>query len=94
MPMHPHAQPNFRNLFWYPFKITLITALRTFPFIGKRFGKPLGAYHNTSHPEFLDDGSRARAASSAVMNDITRQEFAPDRVTSDLTTSTEPNRIH
>ena len=59
MPMHPHAQPNFRNLFWYPFKITLITALRTFPFIGKRFGKRLGAYHNTSHPEFLDDGSRA-----------------------------------
>ena len=50
MPMHPHAQPNFRNLFWYPFKITLITALRTFPFIGKRFGKRLGAYHNTSHP--------------------------------------------
>ena len=45
MPMHPHAQPNFRNLFWYPFKITLITALRTFPFIGKRFGKKLGAYH-------------------------------------------------
>ena len=84
MPMHPHAQPNFRNLFWYPFKITLITALRTFPFIGKRFGKRLGAYHNTSHPEFLDDGSRARAASSVEMNDITRQEFAPDRVTSDL----------
>ncbi len=42
MPMHPHAQPNFRNLFWYPFKITLITALRTFPFIGKRFGKNWG----------------------------------------------------
>jgi len=84
MPMHPHAQPNFRNLFWYPFKITLITALRTFPFIGKRFGKKLGDYHNTSHPEFLDDGSRARAASSATMNDISRQEFAPDRVTSDL----------
>jgi len=84
MPMHPHAQPNFRNLFWYPFKITLITALRTFPFIGKRFGKRLGAYHNSSHPEFLDDGSRARAASTADMNDISRQEFAPDRVTSDL----------
>ena len=84
MPMHPHAQPNFRNLFWYPFKITLITALRTFPFIGKRFGKRLGAYHNTSHPEFLDAGSRARAASSAAMNDISRQEFAPDRVTLSL----------
>ena len=41
MPMHPHARPNFRNLFWYPFKITLITALRTFPFFGKIFGKRL-----------------------------------------------------
>ena len=84
MPTHPHARPNFRNLFWYPFKITLITALRTFPFLGKRFGKKMGAYHNTSHPEFLDDGSRARAKASAVMNDVEKQEFAPDRVTSDL----------
>jgi len=41
MPMHPHAKPNFRNLFWYPFKITLITALRTFPFFGKLLGKRL-----------------------------------------------------
>ncbi|MEK9730926.1 MAG: hypothetical protein VW230_04115 [Candidatus Poseidoniales archaeon] len=84
MPTHPHARPNFRNLFWYPFKITLITALRTFPFIGKRFGNKLGAYHNTSHPEFLDDGSRVRARSTAIMNDVEKQEFAPDRVTSDL----------
>ena len=61
MPMHPHAKPNFRNLFWYPFKITLVTALRTFPFFGKWFGKRLGwGYHNTEHPEFLDDGSKSR----------------------------------
>ena len=47
--MHPHAKPNFRNLFWYPFKITLITALRTFPIFGKWFGKRLGmGYHNTN----------------------------------------------
>ena len=85
MPMHPHAKPNFRNLFWYPFKITLITALRTFPIFGKLFGKRLGmGYHNTSHPEFLDDGSKARASKNSSFNDISQQEFAPDRVTSDL----------
>ena len=85
MPMHPHAKPNFRNLFWYPFKITLITALRTFPIFGKWFGKRLGmGYHNTTHPEFLDDGSKARATKNSQFNDISQQEFAPDRVTSDL----------
>ena len=85
MPMHPHAKPNFRNLFWYPFKITLITALRTFPIFGKLFGKRLAmGYHNTTHPEFLDDGAKARAGKTSQFNDITQQEFAPDRVTSDL----------
>ena len=85
MPMHPHAKPNFRNLFWYPFKITLITALRTFPFFGKLLGKRLHwGYHNTEHPEFLDAGSKARAAKTSEFNDITAQKFAPDRVTSDL----------
>ena len=41
-------------------------------------------YHNTSHPEFLDDGSKARASKNSEFNDIANQEFAPDRVTSDL----------
>lgn len=85
MPMHPRAQPNFRNLFWYPFKITLITALRTFPFIGKRWGHKMGAYHNTEHPEFLDEATKNRMASNAHINDISKQRFAPDRVTTDLT---------
>jgi len=85
MPMHPHAKPNFRNLFWYPFKITLITALRTFPFFGKLLGKRLDwGYHNSEHPEFLDAGSKSRAAKTSEFNDITAQRFAPDRVTSDL----------
>ena len=85
MPTHPQAKPNFRNLFWYPFKITLITALRTFPLLGRLFPKRLGmGYHNTSHPEFLDDASEHRAKSRAKYNDISKQEFAPDRVTSDL----------
>ena len=85
MPTHPQAKPNFRNLFWYPFKITLITALRTFPLLGRMFPKKLGmGYHNTSHPEFLDDASEHRAKGRAKYNDISKQEFAPDRVTSDL----------
>ena len=85
MPMHPHAKPNFRNLFWYPFKITLVTALRTFPFFGKLLGKRLDwGYHNSEHPEFLDAGSKVRAAKTSEFNDITAQTFAPDRVTSDL----------
>ena len=83
--MHPHAKPNFRNLFWYPFKITLITALRTFPFFGKWFGKKLDwGYHNTEHPEFLDSGSKSRASKTSEFNDVSVQTFAPDRVTSDL----------
>ena len=85
MPMHPHAQPNFRNLFWYPFKITLITALRTFPFFGKRWGAKMGECHNTTHPEFLDEAAKARASKTAIYNDISKQQFAPDRVTTDLT---------
>jgi formate hydrogenlyase subunit 6/NADH:ubiquinone oxidoreductase subunit I len=85
MPTHPQAKPNFRNLFWYPFKITLITALRTFPLMGKLFPKRLGmGYHNTTHPEFLDEASAQRAKSRSQYNDISNQEFAPDRVTSDL----------
>ncbi|MCH1442243.1 MAG: hypothetical protein L7U53_00050, partial [Candidatus Poseidoniaceae archaeon] len=83
MPTHPQAKPNFRNLFWYPFKITLITALRTFPLMGKLFPKKLGmGYHNTTHPEFLDEASAQRAKSRSQYNDISTQEFAPDRVTS------------
>ncbi len=89
MPMHPHAQPNFRNLFWYPFKVTLITALRTFPVIGKRFGS-LGRggedYHNTLTPEVLDAASKVRAEGSLVYNDVAKHadQYAPDREASDL----------
>ena len=74
MPMHPHAKPSFRNLFWYPFKITLITALRTFPFFGKLLGKRLDwGYHNSEHPEFLSSGDISRASKTSKFNDITAQ---------------------
>ena len=86
MPMHPHAQPNFRNLFWYPFKITMITALRTFPIIGKRFSK---GYHNTLTPQVLDEGSKARVEANVEFNDVSKHahQYAADREASDLVPS-------
>ena len=41
-------------------------------------------YHNTEHPEFLSDDDRVRARKTSQFNDIENQQFAPDRVTSDL----------
>ena len=78
MPMHPHAQPNFRNLFWYPFKVTMITALRTFPIIGKRFS---WGYHNTLAPQVLDEGSKARVEANVEFNDVSKHahQYAADR---------------
>ena len=53
MASHPHGKPNFRNLFWYPFKITGLTVLRTYEFIGKRFSS---GYHNTvERPEVVEN---------------------------------------
>ena len=41
------------------------------------FPKKLGmGYHNTSHPEFLDDASEHRAKGRAKYNDISKQELA------------------
>ena len=86
MPMHPHAQPNFRNLFWYPFKVTMITALRTFPIIGKRFS---WGYHNTLAPQVLDEGSKARVEANVEFNDVSKHahQYAADREASDLVPS-------
>ena len=82
MASHPHGKPNFRNLFWYPFKITGLTFLRTFDFIGRRFSS---GYHNTTHPEFIDDGDIARSEKTKHLNDITANHYAPDRSGTDLT---------
>ena len=56
MPMHPRAQPNFRNLIIRPLWMTLKTALRTFPIIGRFF---LNEYHNKP-ATLLDDNSKLR----------------------------------
>ena len=76
MARHPHGKPNFRNLFWYPFKITGLTVLRTYEFIGKRFSS---GYHNTTHPEFIDEGDIVRAEKTKHINDITAHHYTPDR---------------
>lgn len=82
MAAHPHGKPNFRNLFWHPFKITGLTFLRTFDFIGRRFSS---GYHNEVHPEIIDDTAVSRAASTKHLNDITAHEYAADRAGTDLT---------
>ena len=83
MDVHPQAQPNFRNLFWYPFKITLLTALRTFPVIGKYFASD---YHNKLAPEMLDPVSMKHADEKGTYNDISKymDQYAPDREATDL----------
>jgi hypothetical protein len=86
MPMHPHAKPNFRNLFWYPFKITSITALRTFPIFGKYLERDFLVATTTQRIQnsSMTVQQKSRASKSTQFNDISQQEFAPDRVTSDL----------
>ena len=95
MPMHPHAQPNFRNLFWYPFKITLITALRTFPFFGKRLGEKLDwGYHNKLTPEklivFLTD---ALTQSNIIFERMLRKA-STESEKEELIHTTPINRFH
>ena len=79
MPMHEHAKPNFRNLFIKPFWMTLKTALRTFPLIGKRFSD---GYHNKK-ADMLDADSIQRVSGSD-MNKVGKQEYTADRESSDL----------
>ena len=79
MPTHPRAQPNFRNLVIKPFWMTLKTALRTFPVIGKYFSD---GYHN-NEADLMDSNSLNRAKKNDV-NDVTAHEYAADREGSDL----------
>ena len=82
MASHPHGKPNFRNLFWYPFKITGLTVLRTYSFIGKYFDS---GYHNTLAPEMVDETALVRSEKTKHLNDITAHQYAPDRAGTDLT---------
>ena len=56
--------------------------MRTYEFIGKRFSS---GYHNTTHPEFIDEGDIVRSEKTKHINDITKHHYTPDRAGTDLT---------
>ena len=61
--------------------MTMVTALRTFPFIGKRFS---WGYHNKIHAEVMDEPSSVRSSNSK-WNTPSKHEYTADREGSDLT---------
>ena len=79
MPMHPRAQPNFRNLIIRPLWMSMKTALRTFPIIGKYFRNE---YHNKP-ATLLDENSILRVKENKY-NTPENQEYTADRESSDL----------
>ena len=71
---HPHATPNFRNLIIRPMWMTLKTALRTVPFVGKlRFLK--NNYHGKP-TVMVDQTTMDRVGPD---HPSVGQRFAPDR---------------
>ena len=76
---HPHATPNFRNLVIRPMWMTLKTALRTVPFVGKaRFLK--NDYHGKP-ATMVDTVTKERVGSD---HPSVGQSFAADRETSQV----------
>ena len=79
MSYHPHGTPSFRNLVVRPMWITLKTALRTVPFLGKlKFLK--SGYHAQS-ADMLDPETARRVGESHPSSE---QKFSADRETSQL----------
>jgi len=79
MSYHPHGTPSFRNLIVRPMWITMKTALRTVPFLGKlRFLK--NDYHGQA-ADMIDDRTRTRVGKA---HPSISQRFAADRETSQL----------
>ncbi len=79
MSYHPHGTPSFRNLIVRPMWITLKTALRTVPFLGKlRFLK--NGYHGQS-ADMLDPETSRRVGKS---HPSSNQKFSADRETSEV----------
>ena len=79
MSYHPHGTPSFRNLIVRPMWITLKTALRTVPFLGKlRFLK--NGYHGQS-ADMLDAETSRRVGKS---HPSSNQKFSADRETSEV----------
>ena len=76
---HPHATPNFRNLIIRPMWMTLKTALRTVPFVGK-----LRLLKNNYHGQpavMVDQTTMDRVGSE---HPSVGQRFTPDRETSQV----------
>ena len=76
---HPHATPNFRNLVIRPMWMTLKTALRTVPFLGR-----LAILRNDSHGKsaaMIDSTTRNRVG---VEHPTLWQKFSADRETSEI----------
>ncbi len=79
MTYHPHGTPSFRNLIVRPMWITMKTALRTVPFLGKlRFLK--NDYHGQA-ADMVDDRTRTRVGKD---HPSASQRFSADRETSQL----------
>ena len=76
---HPHATPNFRNLIIRPMWMTLKTALRTIPFVGR-----LAILKNDYHGKpatMVDATTKERVGSD---HPSVGQSFTPDRETSQV----------
>ena len=80
---HPHAQPNFRNLVIRPMWITMKTALRTIPLIGR-----LPMLHNDYHNKrvsMTDGFTEQRIGSDHVSTKWTDSgAYAADREASEV----------
>ena len=76
---HPHATPNFRNLVIRPMWMTLKTALRTVPFLG-RLAILRNDYHGKS-AAMIDSTTRNRVG---VEHPTLWQRFSADRETSEI----------
>ncbi len=79
MSYHPHGTPSFRNLIVRPMWITLKTALRTVPFLGKLSFLKNG-YHGQS-ADMLDPETSRRVGKS---HPSSNQKFSADRETSEV----------
>ena len=76
---HPHAAPNFRNLVIKPMWMTMKTALRTIPFLGR-----LGLLKNNYHGQkvtMTDEFTEARIGDNHLSEGHT---YAADRESTDL----------
>ena len=76
---HPHATPNFRNLIIRPMWITMKTALRTVPFLGR-----LGILKNNYHGKQVnlkDDFTLSRIGDNHLSEGHT---YSADRESTDL----------